>query len=409
MIKKHISLILFFTAVTILSGYGSVRAEGTDGEDNVFNEIISEIRRGSLWGEAGIYYERVNYDKDRFVEDGEITELGDDDLIVPYFQINYLTPEYSGFSFGAGLTGYDHINGGLDRSRDSDESDHFVFHEVYLKYNISETDIKAGRHEMEDSLFLSDYYEAISLSSGEFENLSLFFAVISEVAESDISKFVEFQNINRGGGSIDDFLYAGEVKWDVLPGALSSTMYYYHQGNLYGLYGIHAEIVHEMEETTVGLKGDVYGTDEDNRNGLRDENGDVKNSHIFNINPYFVVNDVVLGAGYIKADRDVGGREGGLIDDYFNPFNEGDKVYEPDAETGYGFISYETEQFNAGLVYGKTDYRDEGVRREEREFDIKGGMKFFENFLLEAEFAYVESESHEGDFNLLEVLVKYEF
>jgi len=98
-----------------------------------------------------------------------------------------------------------------------------------------------------------------------------------------------------------------------------------------------------------------------------------------------------------------------VIDDYFNPFNEGDRVYEPDAETWYGSLSYELDNFNAGLIIGRTKYLDDTRRLKEKEFDIKAGLKFLDNFRLETEFAIVDSESNEGDFNLLEVLLTYEF
>jgi hypothetical protein len=378
-------------------------------DDSMARKIFEEIKRGSFEGVIGIYYEFVDHSRDGFVEDDEFIKLDDSDLIVPYFQIDYITPEYYGFSLGVGLTGYTHINGDSGREDKVENFDEFVFHQLYLKYGLSETSLKIGRHELKETVFLSDYYEALSITSEEIENLIFRVALVDEVAEADIDKFIEFQNINRGDETIDDYLYAAEITWDVVPDTIAATLYFYHQGNLYSLYGTHVELLHETEEIGFGLNADFYVTDEDSRNGLRDANEDVRNSDIYHINPFIEFKDFILSAGYIEADRDVGGREGGLIDDYFNPLNEGDKVYEPGGQTWYGSLEYEREDFEIGLIYGKTDYLDDGQRLTEKEFDITASFRFIKRFKLEAEFARVNSESPEGDFSLLEMALTYRF
>jgi hypothetical protein len=407
--KKNIFILIIVTGLvfalcdhTLLAGKNVI-------ENSNISRILNELRQGSLTGEVGIYNEHINYDKENYIEDDEIMELNDSDLIAPYFQINYTTPVYAGFSLGAGLTGFTHINGNSDRENSIDDYDKFVVHQIYLKYDISQTAFKIGRQKHEESFFLSDYYESFRLTSQEIQNLFLSFSLVKKVADSDISKFLEFQNVNRGDNSIDDYLYATEITWTIVPNAITITPYYYHQGNLYDLYGSHVELFHETEEITIGLNMDAYATDENNDNGMRDINDEVKNSGIYHINPYVEISNFTLAAGYIEADRDVGAREGGLIDDYFNPFNEGDNVYEADARTWYGSLSYEADSFNAGLVFGRTEYIDDEQHLTEEEFNINASLKFLENFKLETEFAIVNSESPQGDFKLLEMALTYEF
>ena len=403
------SICILFIILFFISPGISFAGDEPTSASKIARKVFEEIRRGSINGELGIYYEHIDYKEDSFVEEDEIVELNDSDLIVPFFQIEYLTAEYSGFSIGAGLTGYTHINGDSKQEDSVGDEDDVVVHKLYLGYEISRTSLKIGRMAFQESLLLSDYYEALGLVSEEIENLFLFLAVVDKVADSDIDKFIDFQNINRGDDSIDDYLLAVETTWNAVPDAITPTLYYYHQGSLYDLYGTHVELFHESEEVGIGLNMDAYATNEDSENGLRDRDDQVKDSDIYHISPFLEVNDFTLAAGYIKADHDVGAREGGLIDDYFNPFNEGDKVYEPDGETWYGVLSYESDSFYAQLIFGKTDYLDGEESLTEKEFDINAGVKFLENFRIDIEFGIIDSESLEGDYKILEMLLTYEF
>ncbi|RJQ50157.1 MAG: hypothetical protein C4538_00755, partial [Nitrospiraceae bacterium] len=380
-------LIIFFIICTGISFASDVQTSGSNFAEKVFEKIKSGVPSG----EIGAYYELSNYKRNRLIEEDKVIKLDDGDLIVPYFQVGYHTSEYSGFSMGAGLTGYTHI-GSSSESKDSPEdSDKLVVYQFYLNYDIFQTSLRIGRQELDDSVLLRDYYEAFSLTSTDIRNIFFFFAVVRKVAESDVDKFIDFQNINRGHKSINDLLYAVETTWDIIPNAITTTLYYSHQGNLYDLYGSHIEFSHETEKIAFGLRADAYATDEHDENGLKDFNDKVKNSHIYHISPFIEMSDIILAAGYIRTDHGVGAREGGLIDDYFNPLNEGGKVYMPDAQTWYGGLKHETDRVNMGLTIGSTKYHDGTRRLTEKEFDINAGLKFLDNYKLETELAIVDS------------------
>jgi len=408
--KKHITMLIIAAGLLIpLFENCPLMAEENSEDIHIVNTLVNELKSGSLYGAIGIYHEHVDNKKDNFVEDGEIIDLNDTDLIVPFFQVNYTTAQYSDFSIGAGLTGYTHIVDDSNSDDSIEDGADIVVHKLYLGYEISRTSVKIGRQDLEETLFLSDYYEALSLASEEIKNLFLILAIVDKVAESDIDKFIEFQNINRGDQSIDDYLYAAEITWTAVPEAVSATVYYYQQDRLYDLYGAHTEFMYETGKIGFGLHMDAYATDEDSRNGLRDSEDEVKDSDIYHINPFIEMSDFTLAGGYMEAGHDVGAREGGLIDDYFNPFNEGDKVYEPDAETWYGAMSYEFDDFYGEVVYGRTDYISEGASLTEEEVNLNAGLKFLDHFRLEVEFSIVDSESAEGDFNILEMELTYAF
>lgn len=386
-----------------------VLAEEDAGSHSFFTTIMEELKRGELKGTVGLYYELTDYEKGTFVEDEEIMQLDDSRLLIPYFQAEYQSRAYKGFSLGIGFTGYVHIIKDVEKDEAFRDFERFITHKLFLQYDLSKTALRIGRIELEDSLFLTDYYKALSISSREIENISFLFAYIEEVAEADIDKVTDFQNINRGDKTIDDHLLALEMPIDIIPDSLSATLYYYHQGNLYDLYGAHSEFSRSFNNITLGLDVDYYATHEDSKNGMRNIHDEIDDTHIYHISPFVEYKDFSLAAGYIETDPRVGAREGGLIDDYFNPFNEGDHVYEPDAETVYGSLEYDTDHVTVELIYGETTYLDDPLRLKEREFNINGSLEFWESFKLETEFAIVNSESPEGDFILLETALTYEF
>lgn len=408
--KKKPLFFIFFIGILFITTYAHpLKAWGNSEENHFTDRIMNAIKSGSFIGKIGIYYEHQNYDKKSFLEDDEIIKLEESNLVVPYFQIEYLSPRYRDFSIGVGLTGYTHINENSEQKNRIGDPDSIVFHQLYLSYKISQTTLKLGRQSIEDSLFLADYYEAFSIHSEEIDNLILNFYLVDKVAESDINEFIEFEDVNRGSETIDDFLYAAEVTWDMIEDALDATFYYYHQGHLYDLYGAHFALSHDIDSMRFGLNFDFYATDEDSKNGMKNIHDEVDDTGIYHIAPYVEFNSFILAAGYIEADRLTGAREGGLIDDYFNPFNEGNNVYAPDAKTWYGAFGYEQEQYSIGVIFGSTDYVDNGQRLDETEFDITGSLTFKERYRLEAEFSNVNSDSQEGDYTLLEMALTYEF
>lgn len=370
--------------------------EGPEGDSESSSTVIEGHPWGRVSGMAGMYYERIDQE-------------GDSNLMVPFFEVIHLTPEFFGFSAGAGLMGYLRDVHGEDREEEAIDDAELAIHQLFLNYRLSRSSVRVGRQALDNLLFLDDYYEALSLSSREMEGLTVNAAFVTEVAESDIGKFTGFQNINRNDDAVDDFLAAAELTWAAVPEAAAGTLQYYHHGNLYRLYGLHTELMYSAEDVRFGLYLDGYATDEDSGNGLRDEKGEVHDSTLWHINPLVGVQDVTLSAGYIRAGSAVGARSGGLLDDYFNPFNEGDKLFEPGAQTWYGSLSWESDRFSVDLVLGTTDYTDDGSTLTEKEFDIRAGLQLMENVVLEAEFAVVDGEDPDGNYSILEATLFYEF
>jgi hypothetical protein len=362
-----------------------------------------------LSGEAGFYHEEKDFSRDRFVEDEEQRDLPDERFTAAFLKLDYETPEYLNFTLHVGATGYLFINEAIREDPENANRKDLLFRELYLQYDWSKISLKLGRQEIGGTTFEDFYFEAFSLTSLELENVAFVFVAAKKAAEVDLPDIVDFRDVNFDNHDAGATFYVVELTWKALPDLLGVTPYYMRQTGLFDLYGAHLEFTQEWDEFVLGLAVDYYRTDEDRKNGITNAQGRVTDTNVFHIEPTVSTHGVSLGIGYIEADREVGAREGDLIDDYFNPLNEGDMLYQAGAKTWYGEILWEWGRFNVELSYGDTEYREDLRRLTDREFNVRTELALTEDLLLQADFAHVDSESPEGSFHKFETDITYAF
>ena len=403
-------VLTFFFGMTLMpSGSSMLWADHIiPGHEKLYIGTEDELE-SRLSGETGFYHEEKNFKRSRFVEDGEIRDLRNERFTAAYLKLDLRTPEYSNLSLGVGVTGYAFINKKIEEDPEAGEREDFFLRELYLQYSLSKTLFKLGRQETGGITFVDFYFEAFSITSHELENVDFIFVAARKTAEVDLPDIMDFRDVDFGNSEIGDTFYILEVTWRALPDLFSLTPYYLRQADLFDLYGVHLDVAQERKEVTLGLRADFYMTDEDRENGIKDSEDRVMDTNIYHINPYLSAHGFTLGVGYMEADHDVGAREGDLIDDYFNPLNEGDMIYQPGAETWYGTVQWERERFILEFAYGDTDYLDDQRSLTEREFDIRTEIEFTENLILEADIAHVDSDSPEGSYDKFEFEITYEF
>jgi hypothetical protein len=402
-------LIFSFGTILTLSSSSLVWADLITPGHEEPHRRTEEESESRLSVEGGFYHEEKNFKKDRFVEDSDIRDLKNERFTAAYLKLDYKTPEYFDLNFGIGVTGYTFINDKIEEDPEAGDRENFLLRELYLQYNLSKTSFTLGRHEIGGTTFVGFYFEAFSITSHELEDVDLIFVAAKKTAEVDLPDIMDFRDVDFGNSDVGDTFYILEVTWRALPDLFSMTPYYLRQADLFDLYGAHLDLMQERKEMTMGLIVDFYMTDEDKENGIRDSEGRVTNTNVYHINPYIRAHGFTLGIGYMEADHDVGAREGDLIDDYFNPLNEGDMIYQPGAETWYGTLQWERDRLILEFAYGDTDYLDDLLPLTEREFDIRTEFEFTENLILEADFAHVDSESPEGSYNKFEIEITYEY
>ncbi len=362
-----------------------------------------------LSGEAGFYHEEKDFNRDRFVEDGEPRDLPDERFTAAFLNLDYRTNVCLNLSLGAGMTGYLFINDAIPPDPETADRRDLLFRDLYLQYEWSRTSVKLGRQEVVGTTFEGFYFEALSIISRELDSVSAVLLAARKAAEVDLPDIIDFRDVNFDNRDAGNTFYLAEFTWHLRPDLVTVTPYYMRQGDLFDLYGTHLEFTQEWPAVVLGLEADYYRTDEDRKNGITDAKGRVRDTSVFHIKPTVSADPLTFGIGYIGANRDVGAREGDLIDDYFNPLNEGDMLYQPGAKTWYGELLWQWGRFNLELGYGHTDYRDELGRLKDREFNIRTELTLAEDLLLEADFARVDSEGPEGSFHKFETEIIYAF
>lgn len=359
--------------------------------------------------ETGFYHEEKDFNKDQFIEDDQMKDLADERFTAAYVKLDYETPDFFNVRLAAGVTGYTFINEFILQDPELGERRNFLLRELYMETIWANTTFRLGRQEIDGTTFEDFYFEAFSVASLRWENMDLLFAVAKKTAEVDLPDIVDFRDVDFGNSDLGGTFYIFEITWRPLPDGLAFTPYYLRQDHLFDLYGAHVELSREVNTVIIGLAADYYGTHEDRKNGVVDDEGRATDTSIFHVKPYLRVREITLGLGYMETDRKGGAREGDLIDDYFNPLNEGDSIYQPGAKTWYGEVFWEKGPVNLELSYGQTDYRDGLQILTDREFNIRTAIALSHNLLLQAEFAQVKSESSEGSFHKFETELTYAF
>lgn len=360
-------------------------------------------------GEVGFYHEEKDFNRDRFVEDDEMKDLPDERFTAAFLKLDYETPDFYNIRLAAGVTGYLYINDFLPPDPEQGTRKDVLLRELYLEYRWADTAFRLGRQEIDGTTFEEFYFAAFSIASIDWEKVDFIFVAARKTAEVDLPDIIDFRDVDFGNSDLGQTYYIAEVTWRPFPDTLTLTPYYQGQADLFDLYGAHVEFAQEVNTVIMGLAADYYGTREDRKNGIVDAEGRVSDTNIFHIKPYLNMGEATVAVGYMKADRRVGAREGDLIDDYFNPFNEGDMIYQPGARTWFGEFFWEWDRFNVELVYGDTDYNDGLQTLNEREFDIRAAVALGKHLTIQADFARVDSESPEGSFHKFETELTYAF
>lgn len=162
-----VSKLSLITAV-ILSNIGA----------NAADSLAEALVNGKLNGSVQATYATV--EQDRHSNGGKI---GDGSMFSTQLDINYLTDTFYGFRFGLGLRGSYAINPDhKSRSTYNREwyADGFALSEIYLGYEFSKTDIKAGRQYVNLPLVQGNWtrafnesFEGITITSNEIPDTTL--------------------------------------------------------------------------------------------------------------------------------------------------------------------------------------------------------------------------------------------
>lgn len=301
--------------------------------------------------------------------------------------LGYETGSFNGFTAKVGFLGV-HV---FDASNDGDDEIEAksIMQEANIKYETTGFAFTAGRQQLALE-WMQDYHEAYIAEITALENTSILLGYSDKFAMADADEISEkFEKINdKKGIYVADLIYTGIPDTEL-------NAYYYNAPDLGELYGLKAG--YYMDD--VELFAQYAASKEDTSS--------VKDGSIFHLHADSALMGAPVSLGYVKTDKDGTGSVIGLdLGDNINPFEDGNYVYDADAETIYGSIGYSIGEVGLNVLYGETKYASD----KEKELNIYSEIEIIDD-VLEVELLYVNvnAENSDDDYQKYIVEVEYSF
>ncbi|MBF0099633.1 MAG: Opr family porin [Desulfobacterales bacterium] len=391
-LKINRCLMLFYTMIMSVSiCFADTIKEETPLKEKSYQDYFSLQR---FTGSLGGYFERKN-----------IHNKPDNGFTALYGEINYTSPVRNDFGFSLGTMGHICLDETTDGDYDAAIQTDLLLRELYLTYQISKTLLRLGRHEIKPMFILDDYYEGLSLTSKSFQNIALHMALVYKFGKSDVDLTQNFKKLNHIYDGVDNYFLAMQMDWNLISKQLNIKPFACILPDGFILYGLHGDYKEKLTHSELwGMVMDYYATDEDKTHGL------ANNTSVYHINAYVQAPLSILSGGVIQSDKSGGTRVGGIIDDYFNPFNEGYPfIYQKDAFTWYGKLMYMKDMYKFTLTYGQGKHDADQLSPKHTEMDIDLTVIFMKKWQLLSNFSRVTVDALIDDYSKLELKLSHSF
>ena len=297
--------------------------------------------------------------------------------------------ELHGFKVGAGITLLADVWEKNDG--DADDVQGELVNLAYLQYAKEGLSLTLGRQEI-DLEWLGDYHEAVRFEYSGQEALSVTAVVTRALAVADPDEINgEFEELRNSDGDKDPG-YALDVKYAGLD-RLSLNGYFFGIIDLFKGYGIKAD--YEADQFGVLLH---YA--ESNEDASSVDDGSVLHAELRGNIAGFG-----LAGGYITTDKDAGASSLASMGDNVNPFEDGNYVYDADADTWYAGAEYALDKLTLAGLCGRTEYGG----NKERELNLIASYDLVEKINIEAILVDVSAEDGNDDYSRAQFMVTYAF
>ncbi|PLY07807.1 MAG: hypothetical protein C0625_04370 [Arcobacter sp.] len=261
-----------------------------------------------------------------------------------------------------------------------------ILHTANISYTNKYFNLTVGRQEI-DLEWMGDFHEAVVLGTNVIPDTSVVLGYSNRIAVADVDAALEdFTKFNN-----DDGAYVFDVKYEGIKGLVINP-YYYNADNIASWYGL-----------KVDYDNDIFGI---TLHGAK-SNEDVllNDADIYHLEGRTNIAGLNLSLGYISTDNNSGAGSMTSIGDNINPFEDGNQVYEADADTTYLNLSYDLNGFELGALYGKTDYST----NKEKELNLTVDYSLTDNLTLGALYVDVDAENSADDYNRVALTLQYSF
>ena len=341
------------------------------------DSIDASIKNGTVSGDVTLYAEKT--DKKGNTPDEGFTSGS--------IGLGYETADFNGFKASVGFRG-NHDFSEVEDGDYGNEDTKALVHTANISYGNDVANLTVGRQEV-DLEWMGDFHEAAMLGITAIPNTEITLGYTKRVAVADADAQLEaFEEVNDDKGA-----YVLDVKYEGIKGLVLNP-YYYDANNTASWYGLKAD----YDVDTFGVTGHIAASNEDVA-GADD-------GQIMHLEARTSIAGLGLNAGYITTDKDAGiGSMEAAAGDNINPFEEGNQVYEADADTTYLGLSYEVAGLELGSIYGQTKYAQD----KEKELNITADYSITDNLSTGLLFVDVNAQDSGDDYNKIAATLAYSF
>lgn len=338
--------------------------------------INSSIKNGTVMGDITLYAEKSDLKGNNPDSGFTSGSIG----------LGYETADFNGFKASVGFRGnhdFSEVENG-----DYGETDKTILHTANISYGNEQVNLTVGRQEV-DLEWMGDFHEAAILGITAIADTTITLGYTKRVAVADADAALEtFDKVNN-----DDGAYVLDVKYEGLKGLVINP-YYYHANDTASWYGLKAD----YDVDSFGVTGHIAASNED-QTGAKD-------GQIMHFEARTGIADLGLNIGYIKTDKDagIGSMEAGAGEN-INPLEDGNQVYEADADTTYLALSYELAGIELASIYGQTKY----AQNKEKELNITADYNITDNLSTGLLFVDVNAQDSGDDYNKITATLAYSF
>ncbi len=261
-----------------------------------------------------------------------------------------------------------------------------LMHTANISYINEYFTAKIGRQEIELE-WLTDYNEAYVAAITAVPDTIIVVGHSDRKTVADLDAPLEgYEDIGEHGANVLDVKYEGI------------------DGLVLNAYGYNAKDIADWYGARVDYDADMFGITAQYAETSEDED-DADDGAIANAEIRGSYSGFSLNLGYIMTDEDGGIGSMDAAGDSINPLEDGNQVYEVDADTVYASIGYEMDNLAVSGMYGQTDYGDD----EEDELNIFAQYGINDELIVSALYVDVSAQDGDDDYNSIKFLANYEF
>jgi len=281
------------------------------------------------------------------------------------FNMFFSTDAFYGFKVAAGSRAnhaFWEVDGG-----EYDQEDKAVLHTANIAYTHKYFDAVLGRQEINLN-WVSDFHEALVGVLKIVPDTTIIAGYTQRKAVADFDGPLEpFAKLGEDGALVVDATWSGRGVVEGLK--VNPFVYYVH--HLATWAGAKVDYDKEFPDFAVG--GTLQYTQSD-------EDGNADDGSFLQLEARGSFIGIGAKLGYFKADKNGGAASIPAAGENVNPFEDGDYIFNPDANTFYLGATYDFQDFALSALYGYTEYDSSSKFNE---LDLGVGYKLNDNLALQ--------------------------